>query len=448
MLRRFGVPACLSGILLALASTEARAQSEDPEAVTSFEAALGSVQDSKTQSPKPIQGQQSPVEGRGALDDKQEPAPRPGGTALDPKFPGFIQVPGTPILLKFNAKPRVDVTYDNRNSGNNARFVTATIPVSTDPAYGGGNQFNINAKASQLSFEARAPEIDGSPRFYFQNDFFGAGPGEFPFRVRHLYGEIYNVIVGMTYSVFEDPDVWPDTVDYEGPNSATFARRPLLRYMLPVHEEWQLNFGIEQPGAEIDGGTFDPNVTGVNHAPDLGANVRWEKEGFGHVQFAAIFRELGARGPVAGNQRTQGWGLNLSTAVKLTPVDSLQVQTTYGKGIFRYVNDDFVNNDASFNSNGRLKAIPYFGPMIGYTHRWSEDWRSTASYGYVHLWNEDAQAPTAYHKTQYASANVVWQIRKRLSLGLEGLYGWKEDNSGARGDVFRVQFGILYSLMD
>jgi hypothetical protein len=62
--------------------------------------------------------------------------------------------------------------------------------------------------------------------------------------------------------------------------------------------------------------------------------------------------------------------------------------------------------------------------------------------------NEASQGPTAYHRTQYASVNLVWQIRKRLSLGVEGLYGGKEDQAGNTGDVFRIQFGLLYSLMD
>jgi hypothetical protein len=44
--------------------------------------------------------------------------------------------------------------------------------------------------------------------------------------------------------------------------------------------------------------------------------------------------------------------------------------------------------------------------------------------------------------------NLVWQIRKRLSLGLEGLYGHKEEKSGADGDAFRIQVGVLYSLFD
>jgi hypothetical protein len=52
--------------------------------------------------------------------------------------------------------------------------------------------------------------------------------------------------------------------------------------------------------------------------------------------------------------------------------------------------------------------------------------RSTLTYGYVNLDNASGQADTFYHSSHYASANLVWQLRKRLSVGLEGLYGMKE----------------------
>lgn len=67
--------------------------------------------------------------------------------------------------------------------------------------------------------------------------------------------------------------------------------------------------------------------------------------------------------------------------------------------------------------------------MIGYTHKWTDTLRSTASYGYVHLDNEFSHQPNAYHLTHCASMNLVWQVRKRLSLGLEGLYGFKEEKT-------------------
>jgi cell division protein FtsB len=394
-----------------------------------------------------IEGRASEIKDRPALDDQQEAAPRPNDLTLDPKYRGFIPIPNTPILIKFNAKPRVDFTDDPQNTGNSDRFVTAQIPVEGDFFKNGGNQFNVNAKGSQLSIDVRAPELPGSPRFYYQNDFFGSGGGELPFRVRQLYGQIYNVVLGQTFSVFEDPDAWPDTVDYEGPNSAIFARRPLVRYMLPLTKKWQLNFGLEKPGAEVDT-SIDGDARSVNHAPDGGLNVRWEDSEIGHVQFGAIFRDIGVKGPMVGSQSTFGWGVNLSSSLNVFERDSVQTQLTYGEGLFRYFNDDFVNNDAAFDSSGKLMAIPAFGAMIGYTHKWTDYLRSTASYGYVHLDNQFSQGPDAYHQTHYGSLNLIWQARKRLSIGLEGLYGHKEEKSGADGDAFRIQIGAVYSIFD
>jgi len=394
-----------------------------------------------------IEGRASQIKDRPAMDDQQEAAPRPNDLTLDPKYRGFVPIPNTPVLIKFNAKPRVDFTDDPQNTGNPDRFVTAQIPVDGDFFQGGGNQFNVNAKGSQLSLDVRAPDLPGSPRFYYQNDFFGSGGGELPFRVRQLYGQIFNVVLGQSFSVFEDPDAWPDTVDYEGPNSAIFARRPLVRYQWQVAKNWQLNFGLEKPGSEVDT-SIDPDAQQVNHAPDSGLNVRWENSKYGHVQLGAIFRDIGVKGPVVGNQNTFGWGVNLSTSLNVFDRDSLQAQLTYGEGLFRYFNDDFQNNDAAFDSSGNLTAIPAFGAMIGYTHKWADTLRSTASYGYVHLDNQFSQQPNAYHITHYASMNLVWQIRKRLSLGLEGLYGFKEEKSGADGDAFRIQLGAVYSIFD
>jgi hypothetical protein len=392
-------------------------------------------------------GKQSPIHDRGALNDQQVGAPRPMDYTLDPKYHGFVPVPNTGVLVKFNAKPRVDVTSDNRNSGNPDRFVTATIPVQGQPNYGGGEQFNVNARGSSLSLDVRAPELPGDFRFYYNNDFFGSGSG-MQYRVKQLYGQFFNVTAGFTYSCFEDPDAWPDTVDFEGPNAVIFARRPLVRYMVPLCETWQLNFGVEQPGGELDATSTTNVFNTVNRAPDATMNVRWENAKRGHVQLGGVVRDLGVSGGAVGNQHVLGWGLNLASSINVFERDSCQVQLTYGHGIFRYINDDFINNDAAFDTAGDLKAIPCFGATAGYTHHWSDAFRSTATYGYVNLDNESTQGALAYHVTHYASANLVWQLRKKLSVGLEGLYGKKETQGGATGDVFRIQLGMVYSLFD
>jgi DcaP outer membrane protein len=401
---------------------------------------------------KDINGHPSQVTSRDALNDQQEGAPRPNDLTLNPEYRGFIPIPNTPVMMRFNAKPRVDATSDSRNSGNNDRFVTATIPVKGDPNYGGGEVFNMNARGSSLSLDVRAPDMPGDFRFYYNNDFFGGGNGGgMGYRVKQLYGQFYNVTAGFTYSIFEDPDVWPDTVDFEGPNSMIFARQATVRYAIPLSDKLEFNVGVQQPSSDIDNSTgAATTATPVSHLPDGGFNFRWEDAKIGHVQAAAILRDVGARSPTLGDQTVLGWGLNLSANLNVFAKDSVQAQFTYGDGIFHFCNDNFTyagfnGGDAAYNGT-TLRALTYIAPTLGYTHSWSDKFRSTATCGYVNLQNTVSQSGAAYHETVYGSVNVVWQLRKHLSIGFEGLYGYKKDKSEATGDVMRFQTGLVYSL--
>ena len=390
-----------------------------------------------------ITGPASPLTHRPALKDEQEPAPRPDGLTLEPEYRGFVPIPNTGVMIRFNARPRVDFTYDTKNTGDDNRFIPAKIPVTGDPNAGGKPIANVNAKGTRLSIDVRAPLSGGSPRFFYLNDFFGSGSDEFNFRIRHLYGQIYNLVVGETFGIFEDPDVWPDTVDSKGPNSIILVRNPLVHYQHRLSDQWQATIGIEKPDSSPAG----TGVSGVNHAPDGGFNLRWEGTKVGHAQFAVIFRDIGARSATFGDHEALGWGTNLSATFNVFSSDTLLGQATYGEGIGSLGNDTTTfNTDAAFDSHGRLVALPYAGAFAGYTHDWSDEWRSTATYGFVNMDPLASQGPDAYRRTQYASLNLVWQLRSRLSVGVEILYGHKETQSNAKGDVMRTQVGTVYSI--
>ena len=67
----------------------------------------------------------------------------------------------------------------------------------------------------------------------------------------------------------------------------------------------------------------------------------------------------------------------------------------------------------------------------------------------VELANTSMQPADAYHMTRYGSVNVIYQLFKRLSIGVEGLYGFKEvrDHNDS-GDVARVNIGMVYAPFD
>jgi hypothetical protein len=395
-----------------------------------------------------VYARQSLVAYRGNIDDKQEAAPRPLDYTLDPTYRGFVPVPFTVFMIKFNPKPRLDMTFDTDNSGNDFRFVPARIPVEGQPQHGGGVRFNANANASQIRVDMRAPTLEGNFRLYYQNDFFGSNTSNMQYRLQHLYGQYHGVVGGFTYGIFEDPDAWPDTVDYEGPNAVIFARRAVLHYTLGLTDAFFLTLGVEDPDAFIDT-TGDPNASSKFRAPDTGFNVRWEPGDLGHVQFSTLFRSLGIQGDLVDDDDVFGWGLNLAGSINITSNNTFQFYGVVGEGVAGLGNDaGFENTDAALDNDGDLEALEYVSGMLAFTHRWTPRWRSTATYGYVNVGNAGMQAADAYDYTHYASANVIYNIFKRLSVGGEVLYGLRNVKSGDDGDVVRFQLGFVYSPFD
>jgi hypothetical protein len=409
-----------------------------------------------------IDDRPSQVDYRDQFNDRQGPAARPEDFALDPAYRGFTQIGDTVFMLRFNPRPRVDLTLDTQNTGNDYRFVTGQIPVEGDPERGGGMEFNMNGNGSQLRVDIRAPSLDGDFRLYYQNDFFGSDTSAFRYRMQHFYGQYYGVLGGYTFGVFEDPDAWPDTVDYEGPNSVIFARRVVLHYTRALSDHVNLTVGVEDPDIFLDETYPDPaDPTATISAgelrtrmPDTGFNVRWEDSDYGHLQFSSIFRTIGidvdsgvsATTPVDDDD-VFGWGINLSGSLELTERDRLLFWGVYGHGVGGMGNDtSFFDSDAALDTDGDLKALEYVSGMLGYTHYWSQRLRSTATYGYVNIGNSGAQLDSAFDKSQYASCNIIYQLYKRLSVGFETLYGYKKEKDGDSGQVVRFQIGLVYSM--
>src|SRR5262249_43652085 len=250
----------------------------------------------------PPKGHQSPVENRATFEDHQEAAARPEDYVLDPQYRGFIPIPRTAFMVKFNPKPRLDLMETTRNPGDSRfRFAPALFPVQDTPDFDAGTEFAAGANGSQIRVDLRAPGLGGNLRLYYQNDFFGDDTTHMKYRLQHLYGQFHGVVGGFTYSVWEDPDAWPDTVDYEGPNAQIFARRPVLHYTRELAQGWNVTVGVEDPNTQIDV-SGDPASSRRQLAPDGGFNIRWEPGSLGHLQLSTLVRGLAVRNGLVGHE--------------------------------------------------------------------------------------------------------------------------------------------------
>jgi hypothetical protein len=388
------------------------------------------------------------------LQDLQQAAPRVNNAPLDPKLKGFIPIPGTETMFKIGGSARVDAIVDLSNNGNPNLFTPSTIPVPGQQGWDGGERSALQAKGTRLSLELRRPvPFESTLRIFSEFDFYDDSTSSaMSFRVRHFYGQAWNFLIGQTFSAFQDPDAFPDVVDYQGPNGIVNRRQPQIRYTQPLYKgensKFQLFASIEQPDSQIDTTTdaFPPDASTLTHVPDGIAGFRWEGT-LGHVQGAAVFRELSFETDNGPSEDTFGWGVTLSGALDLFENDQLSAQVTYGEGVARYVNDlSGQDMDAALDGN-RLEAIPVFAAMAGYTHSWSDTWRSTISGGYVHADPPPSLGAFAIDNTIYASANLVWHPTTSFRMGLEYLYGRKETIDASERDAHRFNFVVRYDLV-
>jgi hypothetical protein len=270
-------------------------------------------------------------------------------------------------------------------------------------------------------------------------------------RVRHFYGQAWNFLIGQTFSAFMDPDAFPDVVDYQGPNGIINRRQPQIRYTIPIHNadtKFQIFASIEQPDGNVDIGTdeFPSDASVINHTPDGVLGFRWEGT-LGHIQGTGVFRELSFESDSGPRKNVFGWGASLSGSLNLFENDKFVAQATYGEGIARYVNDLSGEDLDATLDHGRFKAIPVFATMAGYTHQWSEHWRSTISGGYVHVTAPEPLGPFAIDNTVYASVNLMWHPATTFRMGLEYLYGRKETLDHFERDAHRLDFVLRYDLV-
>src|SRR4030095_794703 len=153
--------------------------------------------------------------------------------------------------------------------------------------------------------------------------------------------------------------------------------------------------------------------------PDLTAAVRYGGD-WGHVRLAGILRKVGFETTgTEGNEpegHKLGWGLNATTAFKLglaTP----RLGIVYGRGIATYLNDggmdlapsvDVIVQPPAIILVPEAKAVKLLGVSAYVDLQWTKQLSSAIGYSFTKVNNTNFQEPTAFHKGDYASANLLY----------------------------------------
>ena len=88
--------------------------------------------------------------------------------------------------------------------------------------------------------------------------------------------------------------------------------------------------------------------------------------------------------------------------------------------------------------------MPATGWHISYEQWWTDKLASNFTFSRSDIDLTDTLPATTYKAASYGAANVVWFPVERLGLGVEFLYGGREDKDGARGKNYRIQTAVQY----
>ena len=338
------------------------------------------------------------------------------------------------------------------------------IPTQ-DGQFGGDGQSVFSVRQSRLGAKATGI-LAGKPyEAKFEFDLYGTGvdAGQTTFRVRHMYAKWGPLLVGQTNTLFMDGDIFPNVIDYWGPNGMVFVRTPQIRYTFMDSGGWNAAIALEHPSDDIDPGNIrliDENVASNIQAneelPDLTAAIRYGGD-WGHVRLAGILRKIGydTRGTEDNEPDGSevGWGLNLTGSFKAS-LATFRLGAVYGRGIATYMNDggmDLAPAVSTVVAPGsiilvpRAEAIKLFGMSAYVDLQWSKNWSSALGYSFTKVDNTNFQDPTAYENGQYASANLLWTPAENVMTGAELLWGKRTDNDGESGTDLRLQYSVTVS---
>ncbi len=333
------------------------------------------------------------------------------------------------------------------------------LPAFENQVAPDGNAF-FSVRQTRFGVRSTTPTSMGDLKTTFEFELFGTGvdAGQTTIRLRHAYGELGRFGAGQTWSPFMDIDVFPNTVEYWGPNGMAFFRNVQVRFM-PIQGDTRMTIALERPGASADQGDVAGRIEISDvrprfPVPDLSAEYRRAMP-WGYIELAGILRYIkwedqGAQ-PFDLSGDAVGWGLNASSNVKIGEQNVLRLSALYGEGIQTYMNDAPADvgvepNPGDPDAPVKGVALPVLGLVAFLDHTWNEKFSSSVGWSMVDIDNSELQSVDAFSRGNYAIGNVAYYPVPGVMTVVELQYGDRTNfEDGFDTNIFKVQFTAKYN---
>ncbi|OUR62747.1 hypothetical protein A9Q74_03805 [Colwellia sp. 39_35_sub15_T18] len=294
-------------------------------------------------------------------------------------------------------------------------------PVTNDD-YWIGHAANIDdlstTKFSVNETRINAKYVHGDVTGFIEMDFLGGGGNQIisnsshP-RLRHAFIKYKSILVGQTWTTFQNTSSLAEAADFGGPlNASAFIRQGQIRYT-----NGGLQVSLENPHS-------DKGDSSQDSIPDFIAKYTFKGD-WGNVSVSGLARQLNT----VGGDTESAVGFGVAGRIKTFGKDDFRFQV-HGGNTGRYVGvvaaRDLVGEEAE-------ETTSY---MVAYRHFWTDDMRSTVFYG-------STDADLANTKRNHVAVNLFKNYTKQLSFGVE-IGNFEMDEINKSSDY--LQFSAKYVL--
>lgn len=346
--------------------------------------------------------------------------------------------------IKLGGFIELDIIHDNDAILSKGQFIADTIPTRNVTAVDGAEgQTHFSVAPSRLYVETRTLVNAQRLKSYLSVDMFADELGvEAQPRMRQAYVEFSNslwggdLLLGQAWSTATDLESTPDVLDFRGADALFGQLQPQLRWSKPLRDGVKLMLAAETASNHLI-----ENADSLTRLPDGIMAVTWDSPMF-NLMGSLLVKDLRAsanNGPV---QSAVGIGGNLSGKLRLPfgrYLDELMFSLTYGEGIGSHFQN--AKADAVYDATSTsLETLRLYAVTLAYRHNWNASMSSTVTYCCIEIYNHDAQAAESLQGTEYTSGNLVWNVNPHWLVGVEGIWGKRDDKDDAEGTVFRTLF--------
>jgi len=372
--------------------------------------------------------------------DRQSPTSA-NVTYFDPTK--VINIPGTKTSIGLHGLAEFQIFHDSVGLNNN-RFDTASIPID-----GGPSQTKFSVNPTQLAISSTMPVTDGRLNTMVSIDFNGELDSPEP-RLRIAYGEYVSdmsgigLLGGQAYATSLDLRAVPETLDFAMPAGLWQTRQPLFRFTKSMIGDTLIEAALETP----ENATYI-EADRMTRWPDLSIAGTWLTDGtyFKHLRISGLVRDLRAEDGSGNEDSALGWAVGGSTKIDLPilgPRDNFKFNIHYGDGYGTQIKG--APFEGAFNPvTLSLETIGIFSFYTGLQHFWSNRFRSNLVYGYVDSDNPEFLDDETLKSTNYAAANLIWTPFSSVTLGVEYLWGRRENKDGDAGTANRLLFSSRFN---